>query len=405
MKARSSVRWLCLLLLLAAGAAPAMAWDVYAQSLGGAIPDVDKVVMSDTSDQSCWAAAAANLLAAAGWGCGAAAQDPQSRADHIYGQFTAGGKANPANAGDAMSGWLKQYGMKDVKGNTDYDANNCYVNVKKIQRGLWPADYNTLLDGLAAAGTKYSTVLWTLPGTRHFLTLVGGDRENNQAPYANNKQSVWHDSDRTVGGTPDDTYTSSFAHGWDLTDYQASDADEYDMLSPGLRAHFDPLAYWASRYPDMIGPLPMYSMAGGKAGAYGPPEFLTDTVMRLGGEFHPNLETTITLVVDYADAANMSVENQIYLLDDRSVRWNPAITPGDELGQVQFEWVLPYSPAFEQIVFPSAKYNTLEFDPSGGKDVLSWELTSVPEPATLSLLALGLVLGLPKGGLAMRRRR
>ena len=78
------------------------------------VPDADKPGVSlgnapPAGDQSCWLAAAANILAGAGWG--PAANTPQQNATAIYGHLT--GHFTTAWAGNtalAANWWLLNYG-------------------------------------------------------------------------------------------------------------------------------------------------------------------------------------------------------------------------------------------------------------------------------------------------------
>ena len=106
MKNLTASRCLFGALAMAMLAAPTAAWDVApANSQDGTpIPDVDKAVFNNPADNSCWQAAAANLLAAGDWGIGAGQQaTAQARANRIYGQFNADfGTAACGNAGQSI---------------------------------------------------------------------------------------------------------------------------------------------------------------------------------------------------------------------------------------------------------------------------------------------------------------
>jgi hypothetical protein len=68
-------------------------------------PDVNKVKGDDTTASSCWLAAAANMLAAAGYGFSTTGIG-QDRADNIYDEMVAHYKQVPENNGCVPSGWV-----------------------------------------------------------------------------------------------------------------------------------------------------------------------------------------------------------------------------------------------------------------------------------------------------------
>ncbi|MCY2931977.1 MAG: PEP-CTERM sorting domain-containing protein [Planctomycetota bacterium] len=398
-------------------AAPAAGYDVFGSSRDGTgIPDVDKPDRDgngswpDANDNSCWAVAAANCLGAAGWGVGAGLNaTAQQRADRIYGQLC-GKNAWQAcgNAGQAMQNWIAQYGQNPASG--DYDAKNIYTNVNIVPKTLGQPDYNKLLSDLAIFSPKYSTVLFHVGNTEfaHFLTLVGGDHDNANPP-ANNKLGVWHDSDKDAGGLNDNAYTNNFGNNggkWDLPGYLANPllaADEYDQVTKWqLVAKVVPgSVFYHGRYWDPATGLPGYCTSGSMAGVYGDPTFESAQVLHVGGLADPNKPETIQLTIDYAGSANMTLEQQIYLLDDQNNHIAPTLIDTDpDYGQVLFQWDLAATPPEFRVVFPSDKYDYLTMDPANGKDVIGWRLV-VPEPLTLSLLALGGLVPILSG----RRRR
>ena len=403
MEKSRTVSWLFYALVVGAlVASPAAAWDVGPVNSqdGTIIPDVDKVDFDDHTDASCWQAAASNLLAAGGWGKGSLNQTAQKRAEYIYAQMNGLWGINACgNVANAMNTWLQTWGQNPNCITGDYDPNNLYTNVTVTQWTLKCPDYQTLLDDLKLASPKYPAVLLRVnDDTNHWLTLIGGDYCDGDDETT--EQSLWHDSDRDQGGVDNNPYDNLFPLDgtWDLPTYVLHDADEYDRLCkvpPDLK--LTPMKvenYHYGRWGDPADPYgaPLTAENGQQADNYDDPVFETDLVLLIDNELDMSRPKEIELLIDYAGSADMSVEDDIYLLVEGVPFWPTITSTADDNGMILFEWVLPYQPAEERIVFPNDKYKYMILDESAGRDVVSFQLATycVPEPATLSLL---LILG------------
>jgi hypothetical protein len=416
----------CLLATLTSMAWAQPAYDVYkySQPTGAQvpIPDVDKPgVPPDPNpprpgDLSCWQAVAANLLAGAGYGTGAT---PQARADAIYAQlnadlgFTSGGYTHRA-----INYWLYTYG-KNPSSN-QYDPSNSYTDVTYAynsnglslgDQNMVRSDYNFLLDELVDC--QYVGI--SIDNPDHALTLVGG----NYYPAVGLDQSVVHDSDRTVGGTPDDVYTNVPAgfdgNRWRMQ-YNAagppSSVQSYTTLCPGLNKpqhaveNFD-VAYFMDWWdPDgeegalLTGFHPRADIRGVSAGAYtGPggtfepqwaeqpqdpnkPEFIVPN------QSVPEWDKEVWLLIDFIDR-DRAGDPGVDLLDDNGVLYEPTSYEwSEDGGQVLVYWDLPVQPDWEVLVFPSLDYQTLT------GVVKDWDVATycIPEPTSLVLLGIGSML-------------
>ena len=428
---------------------------------GNPVPDVDKAGLGQlggipADDMGCWAATASNILGAAGWGIAGTAQQ---KADAIYQDFITNFRVNAADTylkatGDcaaAAKWWVHNIGLNSAAGN-GYTPNATYVNFRRKDRTLFESDYNFLLNELARcqyAGVKFVNIV---PGSdiSHGMTLVGGNYGPNgkvgnaAAPVP----SVWHNSDNDgPGGVNDEVYnTWNFAVGpdkmWLLdvpnTPGNLNDdwiAEGYFLACPGTPkpaaaiGNFD-----VHYYVGLTQPLP---------GDPGKPYHCDRVIQMLTTGANHNVytvpaaggvpvkepiwdpQTPYTLLVP-----NQSVQNKqkkLYLQVDFNdpLPGNPLNPNGDpnvpginvyddagnlislagstwasDYGEVLLEYDFTNQPAWEKIVFPGDEYVSINLVGNQGYNVLEWNIATecVPEPATLSLLALG-------GLMALRRRR
>jgi hypothetical protein len=367
------------------------------------VPDVDKSMPLDPADNSCWQAAAANLLAGGGYGTGA---DAQARADSIYNQLTADlTKAHLGDTARAVNYWLYMYGKNPDS--PEFQPNNPYTDVTTVNGAtLGLADYNFLLDELIRC--QYVAVSFNEPAP-HTMTLVGGDPSG--------AFSYWHDSDKDVGNVPlpggpdDDMYDNDFSIGWDLRvpggSLYVQNADGYTTLCPGLNKPEEAVRNYDVSYfmrGDTL-ETPGFRVAGAMnntgIGDYEQPYWprgasQTAHIVHIDNEYIPNQYKEIWLLVDYTDRVEdrAQLESALHLIDSNNVtRFPTSITPSADDGQLMFYWRLPDQPEYEEIIFPDVKY----FDLAG--NVKDWNLTTLctPEPATIALLGLG--------GLVMLKRR
>lgn len=422
--------WITPLLILGLVAGSAWGYDVYKYSQPEAnrvpVPDADKPnvaggMPAPPADQSCWQAAAANILAGAGWG--KAGNTPQQNAAAIYQQMKQHfGTAQPGNAGLAANWWLYNYGYNaNAPDPAYYRPELTYNDVTRISYsypGIVPGGgingpnpygtYDWLLDELDRC--QYVTVLWELANSAcHWLTLVGGDYSVNGMF---NGQSVWHDSDRDWSPPPnppppvptsdDNAYVNGVNanNGWALPMYQTVWAQEAIVLCPGLQkradavGNYDYAYYWDQ--DAQTGEMFITSRtSGAKAQQYGDPTWIVGQdswVLEVPNEQIPDWQKVVQLLIDYTDRDN-DVDPGITLMLPDGTSVMPAVQYSNDFGQILLTWELDIQPAWERIVFPDAKYLQLN------GDVKDWNLATVcvPEPATAMLV---LVVGV---GLLRRR--
>ncbi|MBN2291046.1 MAG: PEP-CTERM sorting domain-containing protein [Pirellulales bacterium] len=385
-------------------------WDVYAYSQGSGsvpIPDVDKNPANAPPpplvDNSCWMAAASNLLAGAGWGL--STQTPQQNADAIYGHMTS--HFNIINGGftyRAINWWLYNYGYNPDDTTGYYNPGNMYSDVTYVERTLTAGDYDYLLGELASTpNNQYVAVSFILPAPAecgHVMTLVGG----NYSTSAGSQTSVWHDSDQDVGGTDDDTYTNVWGGGgptatWWL-DYGNTGpggddwlADAYHMLCPGLTKPQDAMENydWAYyRDQNASGDWFLNSReAGLKAADFDDPYWWDSNTLVVDNELIQDQRKNVYLLIDYIDQDNNS-DPGITLIssEDELTEIAPTLIEySDDYGQILLTWELDHQPAWEKIIFPASKYHDLSLD------VKDFNIATicVPEPSTMLMLALAVI--------------
>ena len=362
---------------------PAAAYDVYKTLPNGQpIPDVDKKPVPPP-DNTCWQAAASNLLAAGGWGL--AGQTAQQNGDAIFGQLTAHfGTAQPGCAYRAVNWWLLNYGYNpDAPDANYYSPTKTYndVTYKYNSSGLSATDYDWLLSELVRC--QYVTVAFD-KGTDvgHEMALVGGNYSPWHMPPGGMPQvSVWHDSDQDTGGTDDDPHGNTWPGAgpnsvW-LLNYQDDGnpnndwlANAYTTLCPGLQKprecieNYD-VAYFKDMDPNV--PVPVwfnrFREAGKKKNQFNAPSWYNESTLHIDNETVANKIKQVWLLVDYFDRDNTAIPNVRLKtnLDPNGVL--PTRAEGSpDAGQVRFVWQLGYQPDWEELVFPNANYYNLSGD-------------------------------------------
>jgi hypothetical protein len=357
---------------------PAQAYDVYKNG----IPDVDKNPGVPQPDNACWQAAAANVLAGAGWGL--AGQTPQQNGDAIYAQLNAHfGTAQPGCGYRAINWWLLNYGYNPNAPDPNYyNPNKTYNDVTYVYKpsGLWASDYDWLLSELARAPAQYVTVAFD-KGTSigHEMALVGGNYTPwHLPPGGMPQQSVWHDSDQDTGGTDDDPHANMWSAPnpggtWRL-DYQDDGnpnndwlANAYTTLCPGLQKpheaiEFYDVAYFNDMNPNTGAWFKTFREAGKKKDDFNDPNWDNDLQLLIDNEVVAGDWKQVWLLVDYIDRNHLAIPN-ITLTTDQQVGLLPTRAEASlDAGQIRLIWQLNYQPAWEKIVFPDPNYFNLSSD-------------------------------------------
>lgn len=364
---------------------------------GTPIPDVNKANPADPNDGSCWLASAANILAAAGYGSGGAAQQ---RANSIYAQLTAAyGTAGGGAPDQAISFWLAQYGKNPDS--PEYQPANPYTDVTARYSALGASDYTFLQNELSRG--QYVGVQFQNPA--HAMTLVGWDTSQNA--------SLWTDSDRGNGTI--DAYTNVFQASpvdWDLYDPMAganylNNANGYVTFCPGLDKNPDYVAnYDVAWAPGPQGPaareagamVGVYDPVPGWMGQWTDPQDPSAVFDVFGVDNEPDFarQKHIELLVDYYghDTSYLNEDIRLRYVDESGqvvVALPTSKTLSADHGQVLFTWELDIQPESEEILFPGqVGIPNLDYRMLEGK-VASWDcaMVCVPEPASLVCLTLG----------------
>lgn len=370
------------------------------------VPDVNKSNPGNTNDGTCWLAVAANTLGAAGYGAG---PDSWTRAQNIYTNQLIPGLAPTLGGGDpaeAITWWLNTYGKNPDS--IEYQPNNPYTDLTAFYGSVTQSQVNFLYGELERC--QYVGV--NFQNKQHAMTLVGFD--------TNQGTSTWHDSDVSFGTVPanpgDDHYANHYTgtnnslslYDTSQSQYYVQSANGYQMLCPGLNKPEDAVRnYDVSYFKANL--TAGFLESGAKAidftdpvwdsnGYVDPDDQQTYPMVRIGNQFDPVLKKEIYLLVDYYD------RNAGYLNETIRLRYQDefgmlviesptSVELSDDNGQALFTWKLDNQPDWEEIIFPSYDYVTLE------GIVSSWDVATicVPEPAAMSLLVLG--------GIALLRRR
>ena len=417
---------LVILVSVAMACLPAAGQPTYQFSQDGTtVPDVNK---PNPADNSCWLAAAANTLAASGWGTagdapGAAAQ---SRATSIYNQMMAhfGNGVFPGKDYIAINWWLLSHGLNAKS--ADFDPTmSSYTDVTRIAGSISATTYDQLLNELAGPPNQYINVSWEIPGAEvgHCMTLVGGHPSASPPP---NDFSIHHDSN---GDNPDihmivgdDLFINDFTTtGFWRIDYAGtpmSPGDDWEatgatILCPGLQKpvsameNFD-VAWFTDK--DANGEFNRFRHAGEMHGTYTAPDpegILPEvygsywvepsegdpTELVIPNQEVQDMEKHIWLLIDYFDRGRSGDPGIRVFLPDGTTELPDSIVWDNDGGQVLINWVLETQPDYETIVFPDTNY----FNLTGNVKDFNVATECVPEPAMLSLLAAG--------GLAILRRR
>jgi len=448
----------CSLLVLAA---TGWAYDVGPKNSTDStpVPDVDKLGVgplqgpSHGNDNGCWAATAANVLAGAGWGVGANAQ---ARADNIYNDFVQTfGSSDPndpnqmyiqlgGNCGAAAKWWVHNVGLNSAKEGAGYTPDCNYVNFRTIDRTLSSTDYSFLLNELTRC--QYVSVFWLIPGQDlgHGMTLVGGNTYGTLD--ASGEVSIWHNSDWDPAVGDDEVYTNAWRSAppnectWFL-DYHGTPGNQNDdwiaegafLDCPGKPKPvnaidtFDVHYYYGitntvdPNYPQAYVSKVQMLATGEKYGTYDAPDLrvgsgqTTEPYWVTEDPNDPNYRTLIVpnevvenqnkvlwLSVDYNTPIGLDPNQTpppVVVFDDAdteitldSYEWQ--LDPNGKGEQVLMKYVFSDQPDWERVVFPGDPFRTL----SG--NILEWNIATecIPEPATLSLLALGAVALLRRRG-------
>ena len=433
--------WLCcgVAVFIVAGAASAQfdpnAYDVYKAG----VPDVDKDPNnSPPADESCWMAAASNVLGGAGWG----------NADDIYqDMIDEFGTATGGAAAPAAKWWVHNVGLNKAMDGNGYNPTADYVDFRWIGRTLDDVYYLFLMSELDRC--QYITVFWMKPDVvlGHYMTLVGG----NVPGSPNGDSSVWHDSDSdAAGGGADEVHTNMWPQGlpnsnWRL-DYPKTGENPNDdwlaegafLACPGVPKPADAIGNFDVHYFMGVGPLnpdpninayttePNMLTTGDNHGTYDAPHFNwagnpttydpywlneadpnTPTVI-LPNEERSDLWKELYISVDFnepinADDGNVPDIRVYYEGDDGNDvevlmadwTWSPTDANNPQAGQILLKYVFDgFQPDWEKIVFPNDDYLTLT------GDIFEWNIATrcVPEPATLVLVGAAVPV-------LLRRRR
>jgi len=444
--------------LLLVFAPPASAYDVgpVNSTDNTPVPDVNKAGLGQAggipaNDLGCWAAAASNVLGAAGWGIGA---NTQAKADNIY-QDLINAFGNPAFGyidalGDAGAGakwWVANIGLNVAKAGNGYTPTNTYINFRQEWGTLFEKDYNFLLGELGKGPPgQYAAVKWLIPNVGgHCVTLVGGNYGPNgpQQPPTNPGDSVWHDSDsNAVGGLADEVRRNRWGNNteWYLDmgvlGNQADDwfGDGYFTACPGAPKPENAIANFDVHYFTGITSVhrpadetphcelgPMMLTTGNKYGVYTAPSpinpfdpnlLTTDPYWEDPNAVTPTLivpnqsvedmKKTLYLLIDFNDPLAQQVVPNITVQDNQGnvIGLDGAAQWASDNGEVLLKYTFDTQPAWEKIIFPSQEY--LDLMGQNAYNVYEWNIATecTPEPATLALVGLGVA-----GLLARRRTR
>ncbi|MGD8454163.1 MAG: hypothetical protein PVJ57_20305 [Phycisphaerae bacterium] len=383
-------------------------YDVYARALSGdPVPDVNKDPFPPVEgDRSCWQAAAANMLAAGGWGL--PEMTAQEAANSIYGHMTGHfGKNHGGFPEVAMTWWLYNYGCNPMAVGGWYQPEMTYNDVFGFYWDLrFPvrAAYEYSLGALQEG--RYAAVTWTLArqmDSLHTMTFVGGNRpDGGRAPV-----SVWHDSDVNAVAPGDDQYPNAFAGGsgnWTLPGV-AEGPVSYAELSAG--AVRDPewltatTVYTAVYYRDLIGPFTTVPLWRPRVDGLTDPTWQQDAAQKWKildlpsiGEPAPDDQLDLYLFIDLLDRPEWSEENPLPVIqfdDGLGGLWAPEVTQsGTESGQLLYHWCLGNVPATKRLRFPEENYCNLTFG-IWSLDI-SYQYRAVPEPGALAGLVLAAVV-------------
>ena len=384
---------------------------------GTFVPDVDKA--GGPADQSCWLAAAANILGAAGWGQGLNAQ---AKAVNIYNNDLMPHFGNGALLGwssVAVNWWLLNNGYNP--NSPDYNPGLTYNNITIIQPpaglvNLTMPQYDWLLNQLSAC--QYVNVALDPPSPGHEMTLVGGNFSNTAMPTG--QVSLWHDNngDAVAGVNLEiaPNVPNPANNTWWIrhrNNPQLWGTKNATVLCPGLQKpdaamrNFD--IAWFKDMDAASNLINNQRVAGNMAGIYHGPggaiglEWEGTTLEPeavIPNQFMPEpWYKEVYLLVDYVDQnvratfpniakIKLKVGNNLYD-PTKPVSWD------DDGGQALFYWKLDAEdgqPGWESIVFPDPSYKSLYDIGTGlGGPVKDWNVATicVPEPATMCLLAFG----------------
>jgi hypothetical protein len=451
MWSRRAVGWLAAVLVVALAAA-AQAYDVgpVTSTDATAVPDVNKNPWPPANnDMGCWAAAASNVLGAAGWGKGASAQ---AKADNIYQDLINQFKVNGVDtylqctgcAGPAAKWWVHNIGLDQADAGNGYTPDATYVNFREVNRTLNESDYNFLLRELNRG--QYAAVRWVIPGADvgHCITLVGGNYGPNMAPQNGPPwTSVWHDSDTNnvaPGDEARNTWNFVFNQDnvWRLDVNNTRDvvnddwiAEGYFLACPGVPKPSSAIGNFdVHRYIGLTTPLPadqnnptwhcdpevQMMTTGSSRGVYADPagnvdaywDFNDPLSLIIPNQQDDTRQKKLYILVDFNDPALVRLDNfgkpiapDIKVYDDHGNQINvDSASWASDNGEVMMTYTFDTQPPWEKVTFPGAEYKDLMA--LVGDNVYEWNIATecVPEPATLSLLGLGLA-----AALARRRAR